>query len=60
MNMQKRIKKLNKLGIKVTVYDKKRLKKMGCGALLGVGQGSIRGSYLLQWNGKEPIQNLNL
>ena len=49
----KRIVKLSKLGIKVTVYDKKRLKKMGCGALLGVGQGSIRGSYLvtMEWKG---------
>ncbi len=49
----KRILKLKKLGIKITVYDKKRLKKMGCGALLGVGQGSIRGSYLvtMEWKG---------
>ncbi len=49
----KRIVKLKKFGIKVTVYDKKKLKKMGCGALLGVGQGSIRGSYLvtMEWKG---------
>ena len=49
----KRIEKLRKIGIKVTVYDKKKLKKMGCGALLGVGQGSIRGSYLvtMEWKG---------
>ena len=49
----KRIAKLRSVGIKVTVYDKKRLKKMGCGALLGVGQGSIRGSYLvtMEWKG---------
>ena len=49
----KRIAKLRKIGIKVTVYDKKKLKKMGCGALLGVGQGSIRGSYLvtMEWKG---------
>ena len=49
----KRILKLKKFGIKVTVYDKKKLKKMGCGALLGVGQGSIRGSYIvtMEWNG---------
>ena len=49
----KRIIKLKKFGIKVTVYDKKKLKKMGCGALLGVGQGSIRGSYLvtMEWKG---------
>ena len=49
----KRIAKLRKIGIKVTIYDKKKLKKMGCGALLGVGQGSIRGSYLvtMEWKG---------
>ncbi len=49
----KRLLPLKKLGIKVTVYDKKKLKKLGCNALLGVGQGSVRGSYLvtLEWNG---------
>ncbi len=49
----KRIAQLRKIGIKVTIYDKKRLKKMGCGALLGVGQGSVRGSYLvtMEWKG---------
>ena len=49
----KRISKLKKFGLKVMVYDKKKLKKMGCGALLGVGQGSIRGSYLvtMEWKG---------
>ena len=49
----KRIIKLRKFGLKVNVYDKKKLKKMGMNALLGVGQGSIRGSYLvtIEWNG---------
>ncbi len=49
----KRIMKLKKIGIKVTVYDNKKLKKLGCNALLGVGQGSVRGSYLvtMEWNG---------
>ena len=39
--------------MKVKVYNKKELKKLGMGALLGVGQGSIRGSYLvtMEWNG---------
>ena len=48
-----RIKKLKKLGLKITIYDKKKLKKMGMNALLGVGQGSIRGSYLvtIEWKG---------
>ena len=49
----KRITKLRKFGLKVTVYDQKKLKKMGMNALLGVGQGSVRGSYLItiEWNG---------
>ncbi len=49
----KRINSLKKDGLKVTVYDEKQLKKLGMNALLGVGQGSIRGSYLvtMEWNG---------
>jgi len=49
----KRLVKLKKYGLKVTVYDEKKLKKLGCNALIGVGQGSIRGSYLvtIEWNG---------
>ena len=38
----------------------KKLKKLGMNALLGVGQGSIRGSYLLLLNGMVQSQNLNL
>jgi len=51
----KRLLSLRKLGIKVTVLDKKKLKKLGMNAILGVGQGSIRGSYLvvMEWNGKK-------
>ena len=50
-----RITKLRKFGLKVTVYDQKKLKKLGFNALLGVGQGSIRGSYLvtMEWNGSK-------
>ena len=49
----KRLSKLKKIGLKVTIYDEKKLKQMGCNALVGVGQGSIRGSYLvtMEWNG---------
>ncbi len=49
----KRILKLKSLGLKISVYDKKKLKTLGMNALLGVGQGSIRGSYLvtMEWNG---------
>ena len=51
----KRIAKLRKFGLKVTVYDQRKLKKLGFNALLGVGQGSIRGSYLvtMEWNGSK-------
>ena len=49
----KRIKALKKYGLKITVYDEKKLKKLGMNTLLGVGQGSIRGSYLvtMEWKG---------
>ena len=48
-----RLKSLKKYGLKVTVYDEKKLKKLGMNTLLGVGQGSVRGSYLvtMEWNG---------
>ena len=51
----KRLVKLKKYGLKVTVYDEKKLKKLGCNALVGVGQGSVRGSYLvtIEWNGNK-------
>ena len=49
----KRISTLKKLGLKISIYDEKKLKKLGMNALLGVGQGSIRGSYLvtIEWKG---------
>ena len=49
----KRIIKLKKFGLKIKAYNQNELKKLGMGALLGVGQGSIRGSYLvtIEWNG---------
>ena len=49
----KRIRGLKKNGLKINIYDEKKLKKLGMNALLGVGQGSIRGSYLvtMEWNG---------
>jgi len=51
----KRLIKLKKFGLKVTVYNEKKLKQLGCNALLGVGQGSIRGSYLvtIEWKGNK-------
>ena len=49
----KRISSLRKDGLKINIYDEKKLKKLGMYALLGVGQGSVRGSYLItmEWNG---------
>ena len=49
----KRINSLKKLGLKISIYDEKKMRKLGMNALLGVGQGSIRGSYLvtIEWNG---------
>ena len=49
----KRIKSLKKYGLKINIYDEKKLKKLGMNALLGVGQGSVRGSYLatIEWKG---------
>ena len=51
----KRLKLLKRIGLKVNIYDKKKLKKLGMNALLGVGQGSIRGSYLvtIEWKGSK-------
>jgi leucyl aminopeptidase len=49
----KRLNSLKKHGLKINIYDEKKLKRLGMNALLGVGQGSIRGSYLvtMEWNG---------
>ena len=49
----KRLSSLKKYGLKINIYDDRKLKKLGMNALLGVGQGSIRGSYLvtMEWNG---------
>jgi leucyl aminopeptidase len=54
----KRINSLKKFGLKINIYDEKKLKKLGMNALLGVGQGSIRGSYLvtMEWNGAKNKQ----
>jgi len=46
-------KKLRDLGVEVEVLGEKQMKKLGMGALLGVGQGSVRESQLvtMRWNG---------
>ncbi len=49
----RRVKKLEKLGLEVEILGEKEMKKLGMGALLGVGQGSERESQLVvcQWKG---------
>lgn len=44
---------LEKLGLEVEVLDEKKMKKLGMGALLGVGQGSSQPPRLvvMKWNG---------
>ena len=42
-----RLLKLKKIGIKVTVYNESKMKKLGMNSLLGVGRGSSKQSYLV-------------
>ena len=50
---------LRKLGVKVEVLDERDMKKLGMGALLGVGQGSAKPPRLviLQWRGNPRAKN---
>ncbi|MCH9020442.1 MAG: leucyl aminopeptidase [Proteobacteria bacterium] len=52
-SLARRARTLSKLGVKVEVLDVARMRKLGMGALLGVGQGSARGSRMvvMRWNG---------
>ena len=52
-SMTAHAKELTEHGVKVEVLGEKEMEKLGFGALLGVGQGSIRESQLvvMQWNG---------
>jgi leucyl aminopeptidase len=47
------LKALEKLGVEVEILGEAEMTKLGCGALLGVGQGSIRESQMvvMRWNG---------
>jgi leucyl aminopeptidase len=49
----RRVKKLTSVGLEVEILGEKEMKKLGMGALLGVGQGSVRESQLaiLHWKG---------
>ena len=50
-----RAKSLEKHGLKVEILKESQLQKLGMGALLGVGQGSVNDSYvaIMRWNGGE-------
>ena len=53
----RRVKALTKHGLDVEILGEKEMKKLGMGALLGVGQGSVRETQLavVQWKGaKDP------
>lgn len=52
-------KSLARLGVEVEVLDEKQMKKLGMGALLGVGQGSVRPPRLvvMQWKGNPKARN---
>jgi len=51
--------KLSELGMKVEVLGEKKMRELGMGALLGVGQGSERESQLvvMQWEGAPDARN---
>jgi leucyl aminopeptidase len=51
--LAQRAKTLTRDGVKVEVLDVPAMRKLGMGALLGVGQGSVRDARLvvMQWNG---------
>jgi len=52
-NFANEIKKLSKTGLKIEILDEIKLKKLGMNALLGVGQGSSKKSFvaIMKWNG---------
>jgi leucyl aminopeptidase len=51
-----RAKALEKLGVEVEILDEPALRSLGMGALLGVGQGSVRESrvVIMRWRGAKP------
>jgi leucyl aminopeptidase len=51
--MAKRIKELSKLGLEISVFDRKDMEKLGFGCLLGVAQGSAvePRMVVMEWHG---------
>jgi leucyl aminopeptidase len=56
--LAKQAKTLEKLGLKVQILGESQMKRLGMGALLGVGQGSVRESRLvvMEWNGGSKVK----
>ncbi len=54
-----RVMALKKLGVEVTLLDEAAMRELGMGALLGVGQGSVRGSRIaiMRWRGVKSIKD---
>ena len=52
-------KKLIKQGVKVSIFNEEKLKKIGMNALLAVGQGSSKSSYVvvLEWKGTQKTKS---
>ena len=57
-----RAKGLEAFGVGVEILDEKKMKKLGMGSLLGVGQGSVRPSRLvvMQWKGNPKAKDAPL
>ncbi len=55
----RRLLKLKKIGIKITIYNEAKMKKLGMNSLLGVGKGSSKESYLvtLEYYGNKKNKN---
>ena len=49
----RRASQLRKLGVRIEIFDKKAMTRLGMGALLGVAQGSVREGRMvvMRWNG---------
>jgi leucyl aminopeptidase len=57
-SLAEKAKELSEIGVEIEILGEKEMKKLGMGALLGVGQGSKRDSQLviMRWNGGEAEQ----
>jgi leucyl aminopeptidase len=52
-SMAERCKRLTAFGVKVEIFDEKQMAKLGMGAILGVGQGSVKPPrmVIMRWDG---------